>query len=99
MLAAGGIFAEIHKDRALRLAPVDRGEAQAMIAEVKALKALAGYRGRPKGDIGALADAIVAISRAGAEVIETEINPLLVLREGGGVRAVDAVVRLRGETS
>ena len=99
MLAVGGILAEIHKDRALRLAPVDRGEAQAMIAEVQALKALAGYRGRPKGDLGALANAIVAISRAGAEVIEAEINPLLVLREGGGVRAVDAVVRLSGKTS
>jgi acyl-CoA synthetase (NDP forming) len=99
MLAAGGILAEIHKDRTLRLAPVDRDEAKAMIAEVKALKALAGYRGRPKGDLNALADAIVAISRASLAVTEAEINPLLVLREGGGVRAVDAVVRLRGAAS
>jgi acyl-CoA synthetase (NDP forming) len=99
MLAAGGILAEIHKDRALRLAPVDRDEAQAMIAEVKALKALAGYRGRPKGDLDALADAIVAISQAGAEVIEAEINPLLVGREGDGVLAVDAVVSVAGRAS
>ncbi len=47
MLAAGGILAEIHRDRSLRLAPVDLAEAQAMIGEVAALKALAGYRGRP----------------------------------------------------
>ena len=49
MLAAGGILAEIHRDRSLRLAPVDLAEAQAMIGEVAALKALAGYRGKPRG--------------------------------------------------
>jgi succinyl-CoA synthetase beta subunit len=70
-----------------------------MIAEVKALKALAGYRGRPKGDLDALAGAIVAISQAGPEVIEAEINPLLVCREGDGVLAVDSVVRVRGGAS
>ncbi|MET0360354.1 MAG: acetate--CoA ligase family protein, partial [Sphingobium sp.] len=94
MLAAGGILAEIHKDRSLRLAPVDRTEALAMIGEVKALKALTGYRGRPSGDLDALADAIVAISRAGPEIAEAEINPLLVGRTGTGVVAVDAVVRI-----
>ena len=55
MLAAGGILAEIHRDRSLRLAPVDLAEAEAMIGEVAALKALAGYRGRPAGDLDALA--------------------------------------------
>lgn len=94
MLAAGGILAEIHKDRSLRLAPVDLDEAWAMIGEVKALRALEGYRGRPRGDMQALAEAIVNISRAGPEVIEAEINPLLVRREGQGVAAVDAVVRI-----
>jgi len=95
MLAAGGILAEIHKDRSLRLAPVDRAEAEAMIAEVKAFRALAGYRGRPEGDLDALADAIVAISKAGPEIVEAEINPLLIGPAGEGVVAVDAVVSLR----
>ncbi len=54
MLAAGGILAEIHRDRSLRLAPVDLTEAKAMIGEVAALRALAGYRGRPRGDLDAL---------------------------------------------
>lgn len=92
MLAAGGILAEIHKDRSLRLAPVTPDEARAMIGEVRALKALAGYRGRPPGDLAALADAIVALSLAGPEVIEAEINPLMV--KADGVVAVDAVVRI-----
>ena len=63
MLAAGGVLAEIHKDRSLRLAPVDIAEAQAMIGEVASLKALAGYRGRPAGDFEALAQAMVGLSR------------------------------------
>ncbi len=55
MLAAGGMLAEIHRDRSLRLAPIDLAEANAMIGEVASLKALAGYRGRPAGDLDALA--------------------------------------------
>jgi acyl-CoA synthetase (NDP forming) len=94
MLAAGGVLAEIHADHSLRLAPVNLATARSMIAEVKSLQALAGYRGRPRGDLDALADAIVSISRAGPDVAEAEINPLLVLPEGDGVVAVDAVVQL-----
>ncbi|AWB22758.1 CoA-binding protein [Methylobacterium currus] len=95
MLAAGGILAEIHRDRSLRLGPVDRSEARAMMDEVKALRALAGYRGRERGDLDALADAIVALSACGADIVEAEINPLVVRRAGEGVVAVDAVVRVR----
>ncbi len=98
MLAAGGILAEIHQDRSLRLGPVDRREAVAMIDEVKALRALAGYRGREQGDLDALADAIVALSACGPEIVEAEINPLVVRRKGEGVVAVDAVVRVREDT-
>ena len=98
MLAAGGILAEIHRDRSLRLAPVDLAEAKAMIGEVAALKALAGYRGKPPGDLDALAQALVSLSRLavadGPAVAEAEINPLIVRAQGHGVVAVDALVRL-----
>ena len=86
MLAAGGILAEIHRDRSLRLAPVDLADAKAMIGEVAALKALAGYRGKPAGDLDALAQALVALSQLavhdGPAVAEAEINPLIVRAEG-----------------
>ena len=98
MVAAGGVLAEIYRDRSLRLAPVDLATAHEMIGEVAALKALAGYRGRPAGDLDALANALVALSRlAGADsppVLEAEVNPLIVRARGEGVVAVDALVRL-----
>jgi succinyl-CoA synthetase beta subunit len=94
MLAAGGIFTEIYRDRSLRLAPVDGPTARDMIAEVRGLKALMGYRGRPLGDLAALERAVVALSQLAVDttVIEAEINPLIVRADG--VVAVDAMVRL-----
>jgi acetate---CoA ligase (ADP-forming) len=98
MVAAGGLFTEIARDRSLRLAPVDLAEAQEMIGEVRGLLPLAGYRGRPKGDLDALARAVVALSRLADNpaIAEAEINPLIVRAAGDGVVAVDALVKLAG---
>lgn len=98
LLAAGGVLAELYNDRSVRLAPVDADTAQEMIGEVTAFRALAGYRGLSKGDLDALRDAVVAVSRA-AElvddgVVELEANPVIVRADGEGVFAVDAVVRV-----
>jgi acyl-CoA synthetase (NDP forming) len=96
MVAAGGVLAEIERDRSLRLAPVDLATAREMIAQVRGLIALAGYRGKPNGDLEALAQAIVALSRLADDacVAEAEINPLIVRAAGEGVIAVDALVKL-----
>jgi len=96
MVAAGGLFTEIYRDRSLRLAPVDLDTAREMIAEVRGFTLLSGYRGKPAGDLDALARAIVALSRLTRDgtVIEAEINPLIVLPAGQGVVAVDALVRV-----
>ncbi|HYT48011.1 MAG TPA: acetate--CoA ligase family protein [Burkholderiales bacterium] len=94
MVAMGGTFTEIYRDRSLRLAPVDLATAREMIAEVRGLATLKGFRGKPAGDLDALAQAIVALSQLAddALVFEAEINPLIVKTEG--VVAVDAVVWL-----
>ena len=103
MVAAGGVLAEIYRDRSLRLAPVDLAEAQEMIGEVAALKALAGYRGKPRGDLDALAQAhrgaVAARGADGPAVAEAEINPLIVRAEGPGRRRGRRAgeTRLRGE--
>jgi acyl-CoA synthetase (NDP forming) len=101
LLAAGGVMTEIYRDRSVRLAPVSDNTAREMIAEVRALRALEGYRGKPRGDMEALAAAIVAVSCLAerGDVAECEINPLMVMDEGRGVIAVDAIIRLAGDTA
>jgi acyl-CoA synthetase (NDP forming) len=98
LVGAGGTLAEIYQDYALRLAPVSQAEAEAMIAEVKGLATIRGYRNLPRGDVAALARAVAALSRlalvAGQPVAEAEINPLLINQ--AGVVAVDGLVVLRG---
>jgi acyl-CoA synthetase (NDP forming) len=98
MVAAGGVLTEIYRDRSLRLAPVDLATAREMIAEVRGLAVLSGFRGKPDGDLDALAHALVALSQLATAtepaVAEAEINPLIVRPRGQGVVAVDALVRL-----
>lgn len=99
VLGMGGVAAEIHRSAAVRLAPVDYGTAVSMIGEIPELKILAGFRNRPRGDLDALAHAIVAVSRAGVatdqKISDAEINPLLVGENGHGVVAVDGLVVAR----
>jgi acyl-CoA synthetase (NDP forming) len=97
MVGAGGILAELYNDVVLRLAPVDEAAALEMIAEVKGFAALRGYRGLPRGDLAALAQAVAAMSRmallAGRPVREAEANPVMVKAQGAV--AVDALVVLK----
>ncbi len=98
VLAAGGVNVELYGDSAVRLAPVDRSVALAMIDEVRATALSRGYRSAPLGDLDALADLVVSVSRlahARPDVVEAEINPVAVLPEGQGVVALDALVTVR----
>lgn len=96
MLAAGGIWAEVARDRSIRLAPVSVETAREMIAEVRALKTVSGLRGKPRGDLEALAHAVSALSQLAIKpklrIVEAEVNPLMVMPEGQGVFAVDALI-------
>lgn len=96
LVAAGGTMTELLQDRAIRMAPVDLPMAEAMLAELKTLPLLTGFRGKAKGDVAAAANAIVALSQLALrpEVQELEINPLMVMPEGQGVQAVDVVARI-----
>jgi len=96
MLAAGGIWTDLLRDRSIRLAPVSVAAAEEMIGEVRALKTLTGLRGKPRGDLKALAAAISALSQLAIQpehgVLEAEVNPLMIMGEGQGVLAVDALI-------
>ncbi len=100
MFGLGGIFAEVLKDVAFRLAPVTPSMAREMIAEIKGYPLLAGARGRAPADVDALADAIVRLSALAVDlkdhVAELDINPLFVFERGKGVKAADALIRPKG---
>ena len=90
----GGIATEIYRDISLRIAPVSPAEAAAMFDEVRGFAMLRGFRGKPRGDLAALANAVSRLSQlcADGRIAEAEINPILVMAEGEGVVAVDGLV-------
>lgn len=94
LLGTGGVLAELFRDVSLRPAPVGIDEARAMVGEVKGLRALGGWRGLPRGDLDAVARAVVALSRlaARADVAEAEVNPAIIGPEGEGLTVADAWV-------
>lgn len=93
MFGMGGVFVELYKDVSFRIAPIDRATAKEMIAETKAGRLMAGYRGSDRDDLDAVADVLLKISEialAYPELDELEINPLTVYPEGQGVLALDS---------
>jgi len=96
LFGLGGVFVEILKDTSLRIPPLQRSEAEEMIREVKCFGLLEGYRGRAPKDIEALVDVLVRFScfcmEMKGKIKTAEINPLMVLERGKGVKAVDALV-------
>ena len=87
------MFVELFRDISLRLAPVDEGEVRAMLSELRGAKALDGFRGQAPRDVDALVKAIIGVCDFYLDnrswLAEIEINPLMVLADGNGVRAVD----------
>ena len=98
MVGLGGVFIEILKDVSFRRCPFGDAEAEAMIRSLKGFPLLDGARGRPKADVAALASALSALSRfaagAGERLAGVDVNPLLVLPEGQGAFAADAVIEI-----
>jgi acyl-CoA synthetase (NDP forming) len=94
LLAAGGVNAELYRDRSVRLAPVDAATAAEMVDDLVCARLLDGWRGGVAGDRVAVEAAVVAMSQLAhhEDVVEAEVNPLLVHEAGRGATAVDAVV-------
>ncbi len=91
MFGLGGVFVELFKDVAFRIAPVTETEALEMIKEIKGYSILSGYRGTKSLDILQLTKTIVTISELISnidEIKEVELNPLFVYEKG--TIAVDA---------
>ncbi len=92
----GGIFIEVYNDTTTEMAPLSHDDALRAIRRIKAISLLQGARGRPPGDIEALATLLVrlgdfAVAHAG-EFRALDLNPIIVKPEGEGVVAVDIAV-------
>ncbi|NLE44728.1 MAG: acetate--CoA ligase [Chloroflexi bacterium] len=88
----GGIYVEVLKDVAFRIAPFSRQEADEMIREIRSYRLLEGVRGEPPADHEAMVDALMRISRLVTdfpEIVELDINPLMVFENGNGTMAID----------
>jgi acetate---CoA ligase (ADP-forming) len=95
-LGLGGIFVEVLKDVATRVAPLRKEDARAMIDELKGRALLEGVRGSLPRDTEALVDILVRVSRLAIEmedlIQEMDINPLIVQPRGEGAVAADALI-------
>ena len=94
-LGAGGVTAELFRDVARRLAPVDEAAARAMLADLKSAALLGGFRGAPAADTDALADLAARVSALAAAlpaIAEIELNPVIVHADGKGCTIADALI-------
>ncbi|MGA7542880.1 MAG: acetate--CoA ligase family protein [Nitrososphaeraceae archaeon] len=98
MVGLGGIYVEVLKDVVFRLAPIDEQEAEKMVNSIKAIKLLKGIRGEAPSDLAAVVDSLQRLSQLITdfpEIEEFDINPLLVLESGKGVRVADVRIGLK----
>ena len=96
LFGMGGIFVELLRDVAVRLAPINRWDAREMVREIRAYPILKGARGQSRRDEAAVEDVLLKLSRLlsdlGDLVEEVDLNPLLVLADGKGAKVADALI-------
>jgi acyl-CoA synthetase (NDP forming) len=93
MVGLGGIFVEVLKDVVFGLNPLSREDVLVMLESLKSKKMLAGVRGAKPTDIEAIVDAVLRLAKLledFPEIKELDINPLLALEVGKGVKVLDA---------
>lgn len=96
VVGLGGVFVEVFKDVATRVAPLSEVDAGEMLSELKGKTLFKGYRGEQPRDLDALISVILKLSHLaldiGDSLTEIDINPLIVYEEGAGVVAADALI-------
>jgi len=98
LVGGGGVLVEMMKDSASLLIPTSREQVLHALGRLKCAPLLNGFRGAPPADLNAAADVILAVvgmvEQDPSFIIELDINPLLLLAEGQGVVAADALIKL-----
>ena len=93
----GGIHVEILGDVRFRITPLTELDAADLIRSIKGYRLLQGYRGHPPGDVDAIQELLLRLSRLVEEVpeiVELDLNPIFALPPGQGCRIVDARMRV-----
>ncbi len=100
VVGTGGVLVETLADRAVALPPVDEQTARQMIAELRIARLLAGLRGAPPADLGAVVRAITGLSELavelGGELAALDVNPLIC--GPSGATAVDVLAVPRADS-
>jgi acyl-CoA synthetase (NDP forming) len=97
LVGMGGVFVEILEEVSLRVAPIPRREALAMVEELRGAPILMGARGHKRSDIEAVVEAILRLSQLlcdFSQIQEIDVNPLRVFHETDGCQALDARIIL-----
>jgi acetyl-CoA synthetase len=98
LVGGGGSLVEILKDSASLLLPTTRERVLDSLSQLKCAPLLNGFRGAPAADLNAAADVIMAVAGMvesdPSSIIELDINPLMLLADGQGVVAADALISL-----
>ena len=91
LVGFGGIFTEIFRDVSLRLAPINKRDAEEMLSDLKTANLLKGFRGRPMADVDSLVELICKVSEFGKrrDIYEMDLNPVLVMPKGEGCVVLD----------
>jgi acetyltransferase len=99
MFGLGGLYVEIFRDVAFRIAPIPPEHVRAMMHEVRAFPILTGARGRPHRDTAALEECLQRLSQLAVDcpqIQELDINPLVVRDRGNGCAVADARILVAG---
>ncbi|QGY40474.1 CoA-binding protein [Pseudodesulfovibrio cashew] len=100
MFGLGGIYVEIMKDIAFKLAPLSRRDAFEIVREIRSYMLLKGLKGEPPVNFAALEDIILTMSQLALDfpqVLEAEFNPVLVNNERAIVADVRMTLRLKDQ--
>jgi acyl-CoA synthetase (NDP forming) len=98
LLGGGGTLVELMKDSVSLLLPTTRQQVLDALSQLRCALLFSGFRGAPPADLNAAADVILAVAGLveddPSSIVELDINPLMLLAEGQGVVAADALIIL-----
>jgi acetyl-CoA synthetase len=98
LVGSGGVLVEMRKDSVTILMPTTRERVLQALDQLECAPLLNGFRGGPRADLNAAADVILAVAGmvqdSPSSIIELDVNPLMLLAEGQGVIAADALICL-----